>query len=91
APGLVSQGVAAELVAQRWNISRQEMDEFSCRSHELAASASDSGAFDAEISAVETASGRVARDETIRPGTSVERLAGLDAVFRAEALDARFP
>ncbi|MGE4306393.1 MAG: acetyl-CoA C-acyltransferase [Novosphingobium sp.] len=91
APGLVSQGVAAELVAQRWEISRQQMDEFAARSHELAASASDSGAFDAEISAVATDAGRVIRDETIRPGTSVERLAELDAVFQSDAIDARFP
>jgi len=90
-PGLISQGVAAELVAQRWNISRLEMDEFACRSHELAAAASDAGAFEAEVSAVETDAGPVTRDETIRPGTSVDRLAQLEAVFRSEAHDARFP
>ncbi|MEV4999710.1 thiolase family protein [Nocardioides sp. LML1-1-1.1] len=91
APGLVSQGVAAELVAARWKLSRGELDEYSVRSHELAAAAQDSGAFDREVIAIDTPNGRVDRDETIRRGTTTEKLAGLKAVFERPDLSARFP
>ncbi|MDQ6523433.1 thiolase family protein [Nocardioides sp. LHD-245] len=91
APGLVSQGVAAELVAARWKLSRTELDEYAVRSHELAAAAQDSGAFDREVIAVTTPAGVVDRDETIRRGTTAERLAGLRTVFETAELGARFP
>ncbi|GAA1541087.1 thiolase family protein [Nocardioides humi] len=91
APGLVSQGVAAELVAARWRLSRGELDEYSARSHELAARAQDTGAFDREAIAIDTPAGTVDRDETIRRGTTAERLAGLEAVFRTPELSERFP
>jgi len=91
APGLVSQGVAAELVAAKWKLSRTELDEYSARSHELAAAAADSGAFAREIIAVETPGGVVTVDETIRRGTTTEKLAGLKPVFETEELSARFP
>ncbi|WP_436698069.1 thiolase family protein [Nocardioides sp. BYT-33-1] len=91
APGLVSQGVAAELVAARWKLSRAELDEYAARSHELAAAAQDSGAFDREVIAIATPEGRAERDETIRRGTTAERLAGLRAVFETPELAARFP
>jgi acetyl-CoA acyltransferase len=91
APGLVSQGVAAELVAARWKLSRTELDEYAARSHELAARAQESGAFDREIIPVRTPAGVVDRDETIRPGTTVEKLGGLRAVFETPELSERFP
>ncbi|TWG93637.1 acetyl-CoA C-acetyltransferase/acetyl-CoA acyltransferase [Nocardioides sp. J9] len=91
APGLVSQGVAAELVAARWKLSRTELDELSVRSHDLAAAAQDSGAFDREVITVQTPSGPVSRDETIRRGSSVEKLAELKAVFETPELSERFP
>ncbi|WGX97797.1 thiolase family protein [Nocardioides sp. L-11A] len=91
APGLVSQGVAAELVAARWKLSRAELDEYAARSHELAAAAQDSGAFDREVIAIATPEGPADRDETIRRGTTAERLAGLRAVFETPELAARFP
>ena len=47
--GLVNQGVSAELIAAKWGLSRAQLDEFSARSHELAARAASSGAFDNEI------------------------------------------
>ncbi|MSW36241.1 MAG: acetyl-CoA C-acyltransferase, partial [Actinobacteria bacterium] len=95
APGLVSQGVAAELVAARWRISRDELDEYSALSHARAAAAADSGAFDREIIPV-TAPGadgprRVTLDETIRRGTTRETLSGLPTVFRTDAASERFP
>ncbi|AIY18813.1 acetyl-CoA C-acyltransferase [Pimelobacter simplex] len=91
APGLVSQGVAAELVAARWKLSRAELDDYSVRSHELAAAAQDSGAFDREVIAVDTPGGPVARDETIRRGTTSAKLGELRAVFETPELAARFP
>lgn len=91
APGLVSQGVAAELVAARWKLSRAELDEYSARSHERAASAADSGAFARETIGIDTPAGRIDADETIRRGTTAEKLAGLKAVFETDELGARFP
>jgi len=91
APGLVSQGVAAELVAARWGLSREEMDAYSATSHARAAAAREAGAFTREIQPVTTPAGLVTADETIRAGTTVERLAGLEPVFREEGLDKRFP
>src|SRR3954454_21851657 len=76
-PDLVPQGVSAELVADKWGLSRAQLDEYSARSHERAIRAAAEGAFDNEIVAVTTAGGTVVRsDETPRPGTTVERLAG---------------
>ena len=90
-PGLVSQGVAAELVAARWKLSRVELDEYSARSHRLAAAALDSGRFDREVLAITTPSGTFDRDETIRRDTDVAALSGLRAVFERPELTERFP
>jgi acetyl-CoA acyltransferase len=81
--GLVGQGISAELIAARWGFSREELDEFSARSHRLAA-ASD---FSSEILPIDG----FAADETIRPSTTVETLAGLKPAFYDEAIGARFP
>ncbi len=88
APGLVPQGVSAEIIAARYGFSRQQLDEFSARSHELAAAAG----FSAEIVPVTTPEGTVvASDETIRPATTAEKLAALQPAFRTEEMSARFP
>lgn len=90
--GLVGQGVSAELIAQRWGLSREELDAFAAASHRRAAEAAASGAFDSELVPVPTPdSGSVTADETIRPGTTAERLAALSPSFRTERLAARFP
>jgi acetyl-CoA acyltransferase len=90
--GLVAQGVSAELIATRWGFSREELDVFSARSHARAAEAAASGAFDSELVPVGTPdSGGVTADETIRPSTSLEGLAGLAPSFRTGELAARFP
>ncbi|NOV27979.1 thiolase family protein [Cupriavidus necator] len=91
APGLVSQGVAAELVAAKYELSREQMDTYSARSHALAAAARESGAFRREILGISTPNGVVEHDETIRAGTSVEKLGTLQASFRNDELSARFP
>lgn len=81
--GLVGQGISAELIAARWNLSRAALDEFAARSHEKAAAAS----FESEIMPV----GEFDADETIRPGTTAEGLASLKPAFEDEALAQRFP
>ncbi|MFJ8812954.1 thiolase family protein [Amycolatopsis thermoflava] len=92
APGLVSQGVAAELVAAKWKLSRDDLDAYAVRSHELAAAAADTGGFDREIVPVTVPGGDpVSRDESIRRGTTTEKLAGLKPAFADEAVHARFP
>jgi len=95
APGLVSQGLAAELVAHRYGFSRAELDAVAARSHQRAAAAAAGGRFDREIVPV-TVPGpdgtvRVDRDETIRPGTTVESLAELRPAFHTPEAAARFP
>jgi acetyl-CoA acetyltransferase family protein len=91
APGFVSQGVAAELVARRWRIGREEMDAYSAESHRRAEATRVSGGFDDEIIAVDVDGVPLLRDETIRPGTTAAALAGLKAVFATEELSQRFP
>ncbi len=91
APGLVGQGVSADLVAARWGIDRRQLDDYAARSHQRAHAAQASGAFVREIVGIDTPAGRFMADETIRPGTTAEKLASLKAVFQSEALSARFP
>ena len=74
-----SQGVGAEMIAAKWNLSRARLDEYALRSHEAAARAQDSGDFDAEIVPV----AGVGLDEGIRRDTTLEKLAGLRTPFRA--------
>ncbi|PPQ36175.1 thiolase family protein [Rhodopila globiformis] len=87
APGLVGQGVSAELVAARWGLSREAMDAYAARSHHRAATAD----FSTEIVPVMSPGGLVERDETIRPQTTPEALAGLRPAFENAELGARFP
>ena len=95
APGLVPQGVSAELVAARWQLSREQLDMYSCRSHQRAARARDAGAFDAEIVPIrvpsEAGTLSVAADETIRAQTTAERLGQLKPAFAIPEYCARFP
>ncbi len=82
--GLVPQGISAELIAEQWDISREEMDEYGARSQQRAMLAAVEGRFDREIIPVNAADGSpVRRDEGIRE-TSVEALAKLKPVFRSE-------
>ncbi|MGE2833118.1 thiolase family protein [Mycobacterium sp. SMC-4] len=92
APGLVSQGVAAELIAAQWNLTREQLDAFAVRSHRLAAAAAEAGCFDREIVPVRTGEGTsVTRDETIRAGTTAEAISALPTVFRSDEYAERFP
>jgi acetyl-CoA acyltransferase len=82
--GLVPQGISAELVADKWGLSRIELDEFGARSQQLAAVATEQGRFEREMIAVLGADGStVTRDEGLRD-TTVESLAKLKPSFRSE-------
>lgn len=94
--GLVNQGVSAELISQKWGFSREELDEYSGRSHRLAAEATEQGLFDNEIVPIEVtdAEGNMVQhtvDETIRASTSAEGLAGLKPSFATDEMRERFP
>ncbi len=91
APGLVSQGVAADLVAARWKLDREDLDRYATESHLRAAAALENGSFERETIAIDTPAGVFDRDETIRPGSTVEKLATLRSVFGTDELAERFP
>jgi len=83
-----NQGISAELIAQKWGLTRERLDAFAALSHERAALARDSGAFDDQIvPVVVDEDGTVcARDEGIRRGTSVESLARLKPAFSEDGV-----
>lgn len=90
-PGLVGQGISAELVSSRWRLDRERLDAYSARSHQRAAALRDNGAFQAEIVPIRTPGGLVSEDESIRPGTTPEALAELKPAFQNPELAERFP
>jgi acetyl-CoA acetyltransferase family protein len=77
-------GMTAEKVAEEFDISREEQDEYALRSQQRAAAATEDGRFAEEIVPIETEDGLVEEDEGIRPDTSMEKLGGLPTVFKAE-------
>jgi acetyl-CoA acetyltransferase family protein len=85
---IVPQGLSAEAIADEWNLSREELDEFSLESHRRAIAAIDDGRFENEIIPVEVQNPHVgtvfAVDETPRRETSAEALAGLNPAFLPE-------
>lgn len=81
---LVNQGISAEMIADKWDISRTELDELAVRSHANAQKATEEGRFDREMVPV-TIDGEVLKtDQGIRPGTTVETLAGLKPAFKED-------
>jgi acetyl-CoA acyltransferase len=89
--GLVSQGISAELIAAKWGLSRERLDEFSAESHRRAAAAHAAGRFADEIVPVPTEAGLVTMDESVRPATTPEVLAGLCTAFEDPNYAERFP
>jgi len=77
----IALGEGAEVLADKYSISREEQDAFALGSHQRAAAAWDAGWFDAEV--VPAGDGQLARDECIRPDTTAEKLASLKPVFRS--------
>ncbi|MDQ3983196.1 MAG: thiolase family protein, partial [Actinomycetota bacterium] len=87
--GLVPQGISSELIAERWGLTREELDRFGARSHTLAGRATESGAFKDEILPikVETENGRVLfdRDEGIRT-PDMAKIAALPPSFKPDGV-----
>ncbi len=88
---LVNQGVSAEMIAEKWGISREEMDIFSLESHRKAAYATDKGFFKKEIIPIQVKNNgqmpvTVEKDEGIRYDTSREKLASLKPAFKPDGL-----
>jgi acetyl-CoA acyltransferase len=80
-----NQGIGAEMIAERWGLSRTQLDEFSVALHEKAAVAQDEGRFDAQIVPVTLDDGTVVTaDEGVRRGGSVETLAKLKPAFKPD-------
>ena len=84
---LVPQGVSAELLAEEWGLSREELDAYALESHRRAISAADEGRFAREIVPIEVPDGdTVDVDEAPRRDTSAEALAGLRPAFRPDGV-----
>jgi acetyl-CoA acyltransferase len=81
-----NQGVGAEMMAERWRLSRSQLDEYSLASHEKAGKAQADGAFDEEIAPVPTPEGPVSADEGIRPGGTLEKLGALKTPFKEDGV-----
>ncbi|WP_222919563.1 thiolase family protein [Natrinema sp. SYSU A 869] len=77
-------GMTAEKVAEEYDISREEQDEYGARSQQRAVEATEAGTFDDEIVPIETEDGVHDEDEGLRPGTTPEKLAELPTVFKED-------
>jgi acetyl-CoA acyltransferase len=82
--GLVPQGISAEMIADKWEIPRSELDELAVRSHQLAARATEEGRFERETIPFAVNGSTYVADQGIRPETSLEALAGLKPAFKPD-------
>ncbi|MBL6616271.1 MAG: thiolase family protein [Reyranella sp.] len=94
--GLIGQGISAELIAARWNLTREAQDRFALASHQRAAAAEDAGITQRQIVPVriggaDGAERIVERDEGLRRDSTLERLGKLKASFENADLHKRFP
>ncbi|MET8289348.1 thiolase family protein [Streptomyces sp. NPDC051643] len=85
--GLVPQGISAELINAKWGLSREQLDTYAVGSHQKAAAAWANGLFDAEVAPLLG----VTRDESVRPASTTETLAGLKPAYYHPAVAERFP
>ena len=81
---LVPQGISAEMIADKWELSRAEMDELALRSHQLAARATEEGRFEREVIPFAVNGDTYVADQGIRADASLERLAGLKPAFKPD-------
>jgi acetyl-CoA acyltransferase len=85
-----NQGIGAEMIAEQWGLDRTTLDQFSLDSHEKAAAAQDSGAFDDQIVGIKVTDGSensvVLKDEGIRRGTPIEKMAQLKPAFKEDGV-----
>src|ERR671919_3198477 len=82
---IVPQGISAEYIAERWNLSREQLDAYSYESHLRAARAIDEGRFEREIVPIDLTNPHVGvvfdTDEAVRRDTTLEKLASLQPAF----------
>jgi acetyl-CoA acyltransferase len=87
---IVPQGISAEVLAEEWNLTREQLDEYSLQSHRRAVAAIDEGRFEREIIPIEAGAGGAvvlfAVDETPRRDTSPEKLASLEPAFKPDGV-----
>jgi acetyl-CoA acyltransferase len=81
---LAPQGISAEMIADKWEIPRSEMDELALRSHQLAARATEEGRFERETIPFKVNGSTYVADQGVRPDTSLEALAGLKPAFKED-------
>ena len=85
-----NQGIGAEMIAEQWGFDRTAVDQYSLDSHEKAAAAQDAGAFDDQIVGIkikdEQQTSTVLKDEGIRRGTTIEKMAGLKPAFKEDGV-----
>ncbi len=81
---LVPQGISAEMIADKWEIPRSELDEIGLRSHQLAAKATEEGRFEREIVPISVNGDTYAADQGIRPDTTLEKLSSLKPAFKED-------
>jgi acetyl-CoA acyltransferase len=81
---LIPQGLSAEMIADQWEIPRSELDELAVRSHRLAQQATEEGRFERETVPFQVNGDTYVSDQGIRPGTSLETLAGLKPAFKED-------
>ncbi len=82
-----NQGIGAEMMAEKWGLSRDQLDEFSSASHAKLAAAIDEGRLAAQIAPVELPDGRLfSTDEGLRRGTSPQTLAALKPAFKEDGV-----
>ncbi len=89
--GLVHQGISADLIAHKWELSREDLDKYSLESHRRAAQATAEGRFTSQIVPIQVknedgTTSEFTRDEGIRPDTSLEKLASLKPAFKPDGL-----
>ncbi|HJZ06476.1 MAG TPA: thiolase family protein, partial [Trebonia sp.] len=82
-----NQGIGAEMIAERWGLSRTQLDEYSLASHQKAAAAIDEGRFAGQITPVKLDDGTVMdTDEGVRRGSTLEKLAQLKPAFKPDGV-----
>src|ERR671930_883246 len=81
---LVPQGISAEMIADKWEIPRSELDEIGLRSHQLAHRATEEGRFEREIVPFSVNGNTYVTDQGVRPDTSLEALAELKPAFKED-------
>ncbi|HEX6021844.1 MAG TPA: thiolase family protein [Solirubrobacter sp.] len=81
---LVPQGISAEMIADKWELPRHELDELALRSHQLAHRATEEGRFEREIVPFTVNGTTYVFDQGIRPDTSLEALAALKPAFKPD-------